>query len=86
MSRGRVPRKPRSFAQIVLQETVILVPAAIIFAVYQGGALQDWLVSLAAVVVIGLAFGLLMQQRQKIAQRPLPQRPPASSTVRRKKR
>lgn len=86
MSRNRVPRKPRSFAQIVLQETVILVPAAIIFAVYQGGSVQDWLISLGAVIAIGLAFAWLTLERQKIAQRPMPQRSATSSPSRRKKR
>lgn len=86
MSRGRVPRKPRSFAQIVLRETAVLVPAAIIFAVYQGGSLQDWLLSLGVVVLVGLAFGWLMLERQKIARRPVSQPTPASPPARRKKR
>jgi hypothetical protein len=58
----------------VLRETVILVPAAVIFAIYQGGSAMDWLISIAAVLVLGLAFGWLMNERQKMAMKPMPER------------
>jgi hypothetical protein len=86
VSNTQVPRKPRTFRQIVLRETVILLPTAIIFAVYQGGSFTDWLISIAAVLVLGLAFGWLMNERQKIAQKPMPQRALAKPAKRKRRR
>jgi hypothetical protein len=72
VSKTQVPRRPRTFAQIVLRETVILAPAAVIFAVYQGGSLEDWLISIGAVALLGLGFGWLMHERQKLAAKSMP--------------
>jgi hypothetical protein len=62
------------------------VPTAIIFAVYQGGSLTDWLISIAAVLVLGLAFGWLMNERQKMAQKPMPERAPRQPAKKKRRR
>ncbi len=49
-------RRP-SFWRQVLREAPVLLPAGVIFAVVQGGSVQDWLVATAAAVVIGFAMG-----------------------------
>ena len=70
------PNRRPSFPRQVLREAPVLVPAAVIFAVVQGGSVEDWLIAVAAVVTIGLGLGWLMYQRELIKLRPMV-RPPA---------
>lgn len=77
------PRKP-NFLRQVLREAPVLVPAGIIFAVVQGGSLQDWLMATGGVLVVGLVLGWLIYQRELMKLKPTTRRPSARQTKRKR--
>lgn len=73
-----------SYLRNVLREAPVLVPAGIIFAVVQGGSLEDWLIAAAGVLIVGLSLAWLMYQRELIKLKPVVRRPAAKQAKRKR--